>query len=101
LVAATRQGQEAIEQAFEAVLQSVDYDAGTAVIWRPWVDVEVSGRRQFGAPCVVGTGIQTSILYKLVQAGDDPAYLAHVYSLPVAAVTNAVSWEESLVAAAA
>jgi uncharacterized protein (DUF433 family) len=101
LVAATRQGQEAIEEAFEAILQSVDYDTGTSVIWHPWADVEVSARRQFGAPCVAGTGIQTSMIYKLVQAGDDPMYLATVYALPVAAVTHAVSWEESLVAAAA
>jgi uncharacterized protein (DUF433 family) len=99
LLVASQGGQHAIEDAFEAILQTVDYDDECAIRWRPWADVELSPRRQFGAPCLAGTGIQTSMVAALVRAGDDPAYLAQIYSRPADAVAHAVSWEESLAAA--
>jgi uncharacterized protein (DUF433 family) len=100
LIAASRGGQQAIEQAFESVLQAVEYDRDAAIRWKPWASVDVDPRRQFGAPCVTGTGIQTSMLHKLVMAGDDPEYVARMYSLPLKRVVDAVSWEEKLSKAA-
>lgn len=96
LVAVSRYGQGAIEAAFEAVLNQVHYSEGIASDWTPWVDVKVNPLRQFGAPCVTGTGIQTATLYGFIQAGDAPEYVADLYELPVERVQHAVEWEERL-----
>jgi uncharacterized protein (DUF433 family) len=96
LVAASRYGQGAIDAAFDSVLKEVHYEDGIASFWAPWVDVQVNPRRQFRAPCVAGTGIQTATLYGFVKAGDDPTYVAEVYALPVERVLHAVEWEERL-----
>lgn len=100
LVAASRYGQGAIEEAFHCVMERVLYEDGVAIRWTPWPDVEVDPRRQFGAPCVAGTGIQTATLYGFVQVGDDPATIAELYSLPLELVEHAVAWEKSLARAA-
>jgi uncharacterized protein (DUF433 family) len=100
LVAANRGGQQAIEEAFGAVLQAVDYHDDIAIRWKPWLDVEVSPQRQFGAPCVAGTGIQTATLYSFVCAGDDAERVAKLYELPPERVQRALAWEKSLAPAA-
>jgi uncharacterized protein (DUF433 family) len=97
LIAASGYGQEAIREAFGSVLNSVRYEDGIARYWEPWQDVEINPRRQFGAPCVAGTGIQTATLYSFIRAGDDPHEVAGLYDLPLERVNHAVSWEESLV----
>lgn len=96
LVAASRYGQGAIDAAFDSVLNEVHYQNGMASYWAPWADVQVNPHRQFGAPCVSGTGIQTATLYGFVKAGDDPSYLADLYALPVERVLHAVEWEDRL-----
>jgi len=96
LVAATRGGQTAIEEAFESVLSAVHYDEQIASYWLPWEDVQVTPERQFGAPCVFGTGIQTATLYGFYQAGDQPEFIAQLYSLPLERVERAIAWENSL-----
>jgi uncharacterized protein (DUF433 family) len=89
------------EEAFESVLNAVHYDEQIASYWLPWEDVQVAPERQFGAPCVFGTGIQTATLYGFYQAGDDPEYIAHLYSLPAELVAHAIAWEKSLASPAA
>lgn len=96
LVSASRGGQQAIEEAFQVVLQAVDYEDEKAIRWRPNAHVEVSPHRQFGAPCVAGTGIQTSTIYAFLLAGEQPAKIAELYELPVERVNGAASWEKSL-----
>jgi uncharacterized protein (DUF433 family) len=100
LVAASRSGQGAIDDAFQAVLRSVRYSGDEASAWEPWEDVEVNPRRQFGAPCLAGTGIQTSTLFRFVLAGDDPREIAELYGVPLERVEHAIRWEESLAKAA-
>jgi uncharacterized protein (DUF433 family) len=96
LVAASRGGQQAIAETFDAVLQAVEYRDEVAIRWKPALDVEVSPQRQFGAPCIAGTGIQTSTLYSFISAGDDPERIAALYELPLDRVQHAVAWEKSL-----
>lgn len=96
LVAASRYGQGTIDEAFDSVLSEVHYQDGVAIDWVPWSDVQLNPRRQFGAPCIDGTGIQTATLYRFVKAGDDPKHVAKVYALPVERVLHAVEWEERL-----
>jgi uncharacterized protein (DUF433 family) len=99
LVSASRGGQQAIAEAFEAVLEAVDYRDEVATRWKPWRDIEVSPSRQFGAPCLAGTGIQTATLYTFVYAGDEPERIAELYDLSLDQVQRAVAWEKSLVPA--
>jgi uncharacterized protein (DUF433 family)/DNA-binding transcriptional MerR regulator len=96
LVAASRGGQGAIEEAFQAVLRSIVYEHGTAAQWNPWDGVALRPDRQFGAPCVVDTGIQTATLYGFIRAGDDLEYVASLYDLSALQVAHAVAWEENL-----
>lgn len=100
LVAASLSGQQAIEEAFDAVLESVEFSDGSAICWRPSAGVEVSPLRQFGAPCIAGTGIQTATIYGFIRAGNEPERIAHLYELPVDRVNSAVVWERKLARAA-
>lgn len=100
LVVASRYGQGAIQEAFDAVLNEVHYQEGLAIAWEPWEDVQVSPRRQFGAPCLRGTGLQTATLYGFVKAGDAPEHVAELYGVSTERVLHAVAWEDSLAAGA-
>src|SRR5207244_1217416 len=93
LVAASRGGQQAIAEAFDAVVRAVDYRDDVAVRWKPDPDIEVSPLHQFGAPCVAGTGIQTATLYSFICAGDEPERIAELYEIPLKQVQRAIAWE--------
>jgi uncharacterized protein (DUF433 family) len=85
----------------DAFYKRVDWDAQSAVAWRPQADpnspVRVIPDVRFGLPSV--HGIRTEMIWEQIDAGADFREVAEVYNLPLRDVRWAYSYEVSTRAA--
>lgn len=75
-------------------LQRVEWEDAVPMLYRPNLDfpaVEVSPRRQFGAPNV--DGMRTAAIFDLVTAGESPDWIAGMWEKPVELVQQAYAYE--------
>lgn len=97
-----KDGQMAMVDMLEGVIQELDYDHEIAVRWYPRGrerPIVIDPRMSFGRPTVAGTGIPTTVLYHRYHAGDSKAFLADDFRLSVEQVDAGIAFEESLKAA--
>ena len=64
--------------------------------WMIAPGVQIDPLRQWGDPCIIGTRINTEVVYGMVTAGDFPEDVASDYRISIEAVRNAVAFEQKL-----
>jgi uncharacterized protein (DUF433 family) len=90
--------REMIAQTFK----DVDLDGDAVTRWRPFhgkSSIVVDPTRAFGQPITTDAGVPTSTLARAVKAEGSAKRVAFLYSVPVAAVRDAVEFESELAAA--
>jgi uncharacterized protein (DUF433 family)/DNA-binding transcriptional MerR regulator len=71
-------------------------ERGDASKWHPARGVLIDPKIRSGAPCIEGTGIATSTIYGLREAGESDQEIAQWYELNINQVQHALRWEELL-----
>lgn len=94
----SRAGQKVFTEIVKQSLNDLEYEGELAARWRPAFarHVILDPKRQFGSPLIDGFGISTAMLYEEFQEFENVKYLAKIYEMPVALVTDAVRFEERL-----
>lgn len=100
-----RTGQHEFHDIVTPFLQHFEYDLETDLVRQWWPmgkkrRVVVDPSLNFGAPVVSGVGVSTALLGEASRHGRSVEALADWYGIPVAAVKDAVEFEESLARAA-
>jgi uncharacterized protein (DUF433 family)/DNA-binding transcriptional MerR regulator len=101
LIQDLRQGQYVFDTIVRPFFKKLEYDKNEAVrFWPRDTDgrVVLDPRRRFGKPIDAQTGVPTASLFHAIEAGDDIAMVASWFDVPVAAITAAIAFENSLVA---
>ncbi len=106
LVNASANGQMAMKQVLMVYLSRIDRDPdGIPIrlfpVTRPGVAdfpslVSINPRVRFGAPCIAGTGIPTSIIAGRHTAGDSIADLANDYEREESEIEEAIRYESRI-----
>jgi uncharacterized protein (DUF433 family) len=100
LVNASRSGELAMRSALEGLLTQVEYNHVEAIRFYPVANViEIDPTVSFGQPMVVGTGIPTSAIASLYNAGDEIENIAEEYNCNIDQIRSAIEFEASLLAA--
>jgi uncharacterized protein (DUF433 family) len=102
LVNASRSGELAIRSALEGLLTQVEYNLEEAIRFYPVPNAKVIAidpSVSFGQPMVVGTGIPTSAIASLYNAGDEIEDIAYEYDCNIEQIKSAIQFEASLLAA--
>lgn len=104
MVSLTERGQYVFVDAVEAYLRDLDFDPSTGMASKWWPRgrdgiVVVDPGVGFGAPHVVETGVPTSVVYELAQAGEDLASVAGWFGLTSQQAEAAIAFERELEAA--
>jgi uncharacterized protein (DUF433 family) len=91
-------GQKVFRDVVSQSLNDLEYEAGTAVLWRPSSakHVVIDPQRSFGSPILDKAGISTRILFSDFQEYNDLSYVAKIYEVPRTLVANAVAFEKRL-----
>lgn len=101
LIEDLKHGQYVFETIVRPFFKKLEYDKDEAIRFWP---LGTSGRvvldpeRQFGKPIDAQTGVPATALYRAVQAGDDPVFVANWFEVPLEAVRAAIAFEKSLAA---
>ncbi len=105
-VAASQRGQLAFAGLLHDYLRNVrDLDFvpvngySVAAAWSPHPNIRLNPKIQFGAPCIAQTRVPTTTIWGMVHAGDSPQFVARAYGIPPERVSDALQWEERLIAA--
>jgi len=100
LVNASRSGELAMRSALEGLLTQVEYNHAEAIRFYPVPEViAIDPSVSFGQPIVVGTGIPTSAIASLYNAGDEIENIAYEYDCNIEQIKSAIQFEASLLAA--
>ena len=101
LVEDLKHGQYVFDSIIRPFFKKLEYRQDEAIRFWPLSQrgrVVLDPQRQFGKPIDAPTGVPTQALFLATKAGDDPSNVATWFNVPVAAVTAAVKFEESLAA---
>jgi len=104
MVSLTERGQYVFVDAVEAYLRDLDFDPSTGMASKWWPRgrqglVLVDPGIAFGAPHVVETGVPTSVVYELAQAGEELPGVATWFGLTPQQAEAAIRFEQELEAA--
>lgn len=104
MVSLTEQGQYVFVDAVEAYLRDLDFDPSTGMASKWWPRgrhglVLVDPGIAFGAPHLAETGVPTSVVYELVQAGEELSGVAEWFELTSQQAEAAILFEQELEAA--
>jgi uncharacterized protein (DUF433 family) len=100
LVNASRSGELAMRSALEGLLTQVEYNHEEAIRFYPVPNViAIDPSVSFGQPMVVGTGIPTSAIASLYNAGEEIEEIAGEYDCDIEQIRSAIQFEASLLAA--
>lgn len=94
--------QKAFHRVLAPSLHDLEFDAEIVARWYPLgasrKSVVVDPARAFGRPIVTDAGIPTEILCNAVEVEGSPERVAKLYELPIAAVRDAVAFQQQLAA---
>jgi uncharacterized protein (DUF433 family) len=85
----------------EPSLRDLEFDADVVARWFPLPrrkSIVLDPARSFGRPIVAASGVPTEILATAVEVEGTPAKVAKLYDVPLAAVRDAVSFQQKLAA---
>jgi uncharacterized protein (DUF433 family) len=103
LISVSRFGQQAMaflrEWLTKVELDMTFDEKELASSWKPYPDVKLDPKVQFGEPCVAGTRIPTSTIGGKVLAGDRIEVIARLYGLTIPQIQHALEWEQRIAAA--
>ena len=74
----------------------LEFESGSATMWRPAPDVWINPRFQGGVPCVDGRRVPTSVLRASVDAGLAVENVAEDFEVTAREVRSAIAWEHRL-----
>lgn len=97
-----KRGQYVIKAVLEQTFRDLDIEGDVVTRWRPFQGREtivIDPRRAFGQPIAAEAGVPTVTLADAVKAEGSVERVARLYEVPVAAVRDAVRFEELLHAA--
>lgn len=90
-------GQGTLFDIIEPYLEPIEYGPDDmASIWRPHERVWLNPLVQAGASCVDARRVETQVVTKMLDAGDEPDEIAWAYDLAVRDVIAAADFEHSL-----
>lgn len=104
LVSVSEQGQMALKEVLELYLKRIDRSpSGLPIRLFPYTradirqappkSIVIDPRVQFGRPCLVGTGITTSIIVERYRAGESVQELANDYRCETHGIEEAIRYE--------
>ncbi|MFC1920911.1 DUF433 domain-containing protein [Chloroflexota bacterium] len=99
LVTASQSGQLPFMDLVERDLVNIHdmtFRQGVADSWSPQDGVLLKPNIQFGAPCIINTGIPTHSIWRMYLGGDDVNFLAQSYGIEKEQINRALDWEDSL-----
>jgi len=93
-------GQTAIQKIIHPFCTQLDFDQATLLARRFFPlgrnhPIVVDPRHAFGRPVIEGTNITTEAIMSLLRGGEPPENIAESFSIPLAAVNAARSFEQS------
>jgi uncharacterized protein (DUF433 family) len=92
--------QKAFHRLVEPSLHGLEFDAEIVARWFPFgtsrKTIVVDPTRAFGRPIVVEGGVPTEILFEAVEIEGSPEKVAKLYEVPLAAVRDAVAFQQQL-----
>jgi len=100
LLNVSRSGQLAMRSALEGLLTQVEYNAQEAIRFYPVIkSIVIDPTISFGKPVLVGTGVPTSSIVSLYNAGDEIEDIANEFSCSIEQVKAAIHYEAELLVA--
>lgn len=93
-----KRGQAVFHRFVEPSLHGLEFDADIVSRWYPVKTIVLDPARAFGRPISAGSGVPTEILSEAVEIEGSPERVAKLYALPVAAVRDAVAFQQQLAA---
>jgi uncharacterized protein (DUF433 family) len=92
--------QRAFHRILAPTLHDLEFDAEIVARWFPFgksrKTVVVDPERAFGRPILVNGGVPTEIIVEAVDVEGSAAKVAKLYEVPLAAVRDAISFEQQL-----
>jgi uncharacterized protein (DUF433 family) len=79
-------------------LHGLEFDADIVSRWYPVKTIALDPARAFGRPIIAESGVPTETLSEAVEIEGSPERVAKLYALPVAAVRDAVVFQQQLAA---
>ena len=93
-VDAGKGGQGSFQMVIQNLIQPIEYRPDLhAAKWRPMRGILLDPAIQAGAPCIEGTRIPTTLVFKLNKAGEHKEDIAEDLRLDVAQVSTALEYE--------
>ena len=94
--------QGAFHRVVAPSLRDLEFDADIVARWFPLgmsrKSIVIDPTRAFGRPIVVEGGVPAEVLSKAVEVEGTPERVAKLYEVPLAAVRDAVSFQQRLAA---
>lgn len=90
--------QGVFQRVVEPSLHGLEFDADIVSRWYPVKTIVLDPARAFGRPIVAESGVPTETLSEAVEVEGSPERVAELYALPVAAVRDAVAFQQRLAA---
>lgn len=103
LLSASRHLQAAMEffEEYMCPYHNLSFDIfSISASWRPYDNVLLDPKIQYGEPCIEGTRVPTQVLYSLHRAGDSVDTLSYFYDIPPSRIRDAITWENHIQEAA-
>jgi uncharacterized protein (DUF433 family) len=95
-------GQMVFKQVVEPTFRDLDVAEGSVARWRPYKgkpSIVIDPTRSFGKPISTDFGVPTAALASAARAESSPQRVARLFEVPVAVVSDAIAFEQSLMAA--
>lgn len=64
--------------------------------WRPYNNILLDPKVQYGEPCIEGTRVPTQVLWSFYNAGDSIDDLSYFYGIQKSRIEDAVTWENQI-----
>jgi uncharacterized protein (DUF433 family) len=77
-------------------IHDMTFSRGVADSWVPQTGIILKPNIQFGAPCIINTGIPTHSIWRMYLGGDQIEFLSRSYQIELEQIKQAVDWEDSL-----
>lgn len=94
--------QYAIKEVIQRTFKDMDFEQNAVAKWRPFKgkdSIVIDPKRAFGQPIAAKSGVPTVALADAVKAEGSVEKVARLFEVPVSVVKDAVSFEETLLAA--
>jgi uncharacterized protein (DUF433 family) len=99
LLSASRHLQVAMEffEEYMCPYHNLSFDIfNISASWRPYDNILLDPKIQYGEPCIDGTRVPTQVLYSLYRAGDSIDNLSYLYDIQPSRIVDAITWENHI-----